>query len=175
RSLAGRAVEGEGRSRRDELVVDEMCDELNVVNAVRDPAVDRLEAADGAGDAHGLGLSRRELWLRLDEGEPGDAVGRPRRGGEDAGGGLQHVERASGPGRRDVHGALRGRDEVGVARRGVDLALETSEVPVRVVTGEPHRAKVEELREPPAREAVTRRAREERDRCGDDVRRGALV
>src|SRR5262249_21230840 len=48
----GRLVEREGRAGRDQLVVDEVRDELDVVDPVRDAAEERLVAADDAGDAH---------------------------------------------------------------------------------------------------------------------------
>ena len=58
-ALAGRPVERELGAGRDQMVVDQMRDELDVVNPVRDAAVDRRVARDDAGDPHRLGVLRR--------------------------------------------------------------------------------------------------------------------
>src|SRR6185437_9552003 len=50
-ALTGRLVEREGRAGGDEMAVDQSRDQLDVVNAVRIAAVDRLVAADKTADA----------------------------------------------------------------------------------------------------------------------------
>ena len=64
RPLAGRVVERERRARGDQLAVDQVRDELDVVDPVLDPAVDRLVRADDAGDPHRLRGGGRALRLR---------------------------------------------------------------------------------------------------------------
>ena len=63
--LAGRAVERERLAGRDQLAVDEMRDELDVVDAIRVAAVERLVGRDRAGDPHRLRLRRRAGRLPL--------------------------------------------------------------------------------------------------------------
>ena len=173
RALTGRAVERERRARRDQLVVDEMRDELDVVDAVRLAAVEGLVAAHRPGDPHRARVGGRARRLLVGEDERRDPVDRTLGRGKHGAHGTRDVERDAGLRRDDADRAVRD-GERRILRRAVDRALETREERIRSRPDDPHRAEIEQLRELPAGQGQTRLAGDERHRAGDDPRGATL-
>ena len=135
RAGTGRRVEGERRSGGDQLAVDEVGDQLDVVNAVRDAAEERLVAADDAGDPHRARLGRRARGLHDRFLDVRDAPDPPLGRGENGGSRPGHVDGDAGLGGRDPH-VRAVDDEARVAGGLGQLAVEPREVRVRSVTPE---------------------------------------
>ena len=170
RAVAGRLVEGERRAGRDQLPIDQVSHELNVVDPIGHAAEERLVGADRPGDPERLRLCRRAGGLRHREGERGDPVRRPLRGGKNGRGRLRDIERDAGLCRHDSHRSARTDGPVGVARGSVDRLLQPPQLLRRPGASKPQSGsrvrEVEQRGDPPPGQLDTGRPDRERDRRG---------
>ena len=162
RALAGRRVERELLAGRDQRAVDQVRDELDVVDAVRVAAVDRLVAGDELRMPIACASAVRALGLRGDDAEPARCASvRDSAAARTAVDGLRGVELAARASTGViVDAAARVHGEAGVDRRVGDALAEPLEVALggRPADAQARRAvarELEKLRDAPARETST--------------------
>ena len=116
-------------------MIDQVCHELHVVDAVRIAAVERRVRRDELPDPHLLRRRSRQFRSRVLEDDRRDAVHRGKRRGQNLRGGRGHVDGAPVAGRNDAD-AVRGDREVRILRVAIQGLLETDEECVCVLAAD---------------------------------------